>query len=121
MSTQHNNTRSSNATTPSAGIRRAPVAAIVLVAVAIVVSLGCGWWHAEHADTHPTVPSTPGTATRPLAPMAATALGVQQLQGTWLRPDGGYIIDVRTVAEGGTMDVAYCNPRPINVSKAEAS
>ena len=35
MSKQHKNTRSGNATTPQAGIRRALVAAIVLLAVAI--------------------------------------------------------------------------------------
>ena len=121
MSKQHKKTRSSSATTPPAGIRGAPVAALVLLAVAIVMSLGFGWWQAEHADTHPTVPSTPVTATRPPAPMAATAPGVQQLKGKWLRPDGGYVIDVRTVEDSGTMDVAYFNPRPINVFKAEAS
>jgi hypothetical protein len=53
--------------------------------------------------------------------MAATAPGVPQLKGKWLRPDGGYVIDVRTVEDGGTMEVAYFNPRPIKVSKAEAS
>ena len=53
--------------------------------------------------------------------MAATAPGVQQLKGKWLRPDGGYVIDVRTVEDGGTMDVAYFNPRPIKVSQAAAS
>jgi hypothetical protein len=53
--------------------------------------------------------------------MAATAPGVQQLKGRWMRPDGGYVIDVKTVEDGGTMDVAYFNPRPIRVSRAEAS
>ena len=32
--------------------RGAPVAAIVLVAVAILVPLGVGWWRAQHADTN---------------------------------------------------------------------
>jgi hypothetical protein len=121
MSKPHKNMRSGNTTTPPAGIRRGPVAAIILLAVAIGVPLGFGGWRAEHADTHLTVPSTPVTATRPLAPMAATAPGVQQLKGTWLRPDGGYVIEVRTVEDGGHMDVAYFNPRPIKVSQAEAS
>jgi hypothetical protein len=53
--------------------------------------------------------------------MAAMASGVQALKGKWLRPDGGYVVDVRSVEAGGTMDVAYFNPRPIKVSKAEAS
>ena len=53
--------------------------------------------------------------------MTATAPGVQQLKGKWLRPDGGYVVDIKTVADGGTMDVAYFNPQPIKVSRAEAS
>ena len=121
MSKQRKNTRRGNATTPRAGARRAAVAAIVLLAVAIGAPLGFGWWRAEHADTPPTAPSTQATATRPPAAMAATVPGVQQLKGKWLRPDGGYVIEVRNVEDGGTMDVAYFNPRPIKVSKAEAS
>jgi len=53
--------------------------------------------------------------------MAAMAPGVQSLKGKWLRPDGGYVIEVKTVEDGGAMDVAYFNPQPIKVSKAEAS
>ena len=121
MSTQHNNTRRDNATTLPAGRRGALVAAIVLLAVAIMVPLGVGWWRAEQVDTRRTVPSPPATATRPPAPMATTAPGVQQLKGKWLRPDGGYVIDVRTVEDGGHMDVAYFNPQPITVSKAAAT
>src|SRR5262249_1146890 len=71
--------------------------------------------------TRPTAPSTPATATRPPAPMAATAPGVQSLKGKWLRPDGGYVVDVRSVGGGGTMEGGDFNPRPLKVSKAEES
>jgi hypothetical protein len=53
--------------------------------------------------------------------MAATASGVQQLKGKWLWTDGGYVVDVRAVEDGGHMDVAYFNPQPIKVCKAVAS
>lgn len=43
------------------------------------------------------------------------------LKGRWLRPDGGYILSVKDIDAGGKMDVAYYNPRPINVSKAQAT
>ena len=43
------------------------------------------------------------------------------LKGRWLRPDGGYILSVKYVDPGGKMDAAYYNPRPINVSKAQAT
>jgi hypothetical protein len=43
------------------------------------------------------------------------------LKGRWLRPDGGYVIDIGDVDAGGKMDAGYFNPRPINVSQAKAS
>jgi len=45
----------------------------------------------------------------------------QKLVGRWLRPDGGYIIEIRGFDNKGGLDVSYLNPRPINVSSAEAS
>ena len=47
--------------------------------------------------------------------------GFANLIGRWLRPDGGYIIEIRSVSADGRMDAAYLNPRPINVARAEAS
>jgi hypothetical protein len=45
----------------------------------------------------------------------------QKLIGRWLRPDGGYVIEIRNINSGGTMEAGYFNPRPINVSRAEVS
>jgi hypothetical protein len=47
--------------------------------------------------------------------------GFDLLKGRWLRPDGGYIIQVRSVDASGKMEAGYFNPRPINVSKAQAT
>jgi len=55
-------------------------------------------------------------ATTPRAQETST----QRLIGNWVRTDGGYIIAVRSVDPGGRVDAAYFNPRPINVSRAEA-
>ena len=43
----------------------------------------------------------------------------QRLVGRWVRPDGGYVLDVREVRKDGSLTAAYFNPRPINVAKAE--
>ena len=45
----------------------------------------------------------------------------QKLKGKWVRPDGGYVFEIRSVEDGGKIVASYSNPRPINVSKAEAS
>jgi hypothetical protein len=47
--------------------------------------------------------------------------GFQNLIGRWLRPDGGYIIEIRDITNDGRMDAAYLNPRPIKVAQAGAS
>ena len=51
----------------------------------------------------------------------AAAIEFHKLLGRWLRPDGGYVIDIRNIRSGGTMEAAYFNPRPIHVSRAEVS
>ena len=45
----------------------------------------------------------------------------QLLIGRWQRPDGGYVMQIRGIAPDGEMAVGYFNPRPIKVSKAQAS
>ena len=52
---------------------------------------------------------------------AATAPAFGVLPGRWVRPDGGYVIDIRSVAADGKLDAAYANPDPLPFSKAEAT
>jgi hypothetical protein len=47
--------------------------------------------------------------------------GYDVLKGRWLRPDGGYIIQIKNVDASGRMETGYFNPRPINVAKAQAA
>jgi hypothetical protein len=49
-----------------------------------------------------------------------TTADLQRLIGRWLRPDGGYVIDIRQVGSDGKLQAAYYNPRPINISRAQA-
>jgi phosphoglycolate phosphatase-like HAD superfamily hydrolase len=44
-----------------------------------------------------------------------------KLIGQWVRPDGGYILDIRSITQDGKIEMAYLNPQPINVSKAQAT
>jgi hypothetical protein len=47
--------------------------------------------------------------------------GVGVLKGRWQRPDGGYVIEIKNIDQLGKMEVAYFNPRPIHVAKADAA
>jgi hypothetical protein len=44
---------------------------------------------------------------------------VQHIFGRWVRPDGGYILDLKEIGKDGTLKAAYFNPTPINIYRAE--
>ena len=52
--------------------------------------------------------------------LTGLGMGFQQLEGKWLRTDGGYVLEIRSVADNGQIEAGYFNPNPINVSRAEA-
>jgi len=64
------------------------------------------------------VPQTSQTNAVPSA--AAVSPELAKLVGKWERPDGGYIVEIKSVDGTGKLDVAYFNPNPINVSRAAA-
>ena len=45
----------------------------------------------------------------------------QRLEGKWVRPDGGYTLELKNIKKDGSMTAAYFNPRPIRVFRAEAA
>jgi hypothetical protein len=66
----------------------------------------------------PSRPSTPPPAPAPPAP-TVEEVNVERLVGRWLRPDGGYILEIRRGHANGHLDAVYFNPRPIHVARAE--
>lgn len=77
----------------NASLRRAVCAALVVFAACGAVTIG------QAADTAQPDP--------------------QRLIGRWVRPDGGYILQILEAGVAGTLKAGYFNPRPINVGKAE--
>jgi hypothetical protein len=57
---------------------------------------------------------------QPAAPTAQPRSEFLPLAGRWLRPDGGYVLQIRGVDAAGKLDAGYFNPRPIHVAGAEA-
>jgi hypothetical protein len=47
--------------------------------------------------------------------------GFEQLKGKWVRSDGGYVLEIKSVGLDGKADIAYYNPSPIHVAITEAS
>jgi len=42
----------------------------------------------------------------------------ERLAGKWLRPDGGYILELRDIGSVGALKAAYYNPKSIKVHRA---
>ena len=118
--TKHKNNRRDEATALRAGNRGVSIAVVSVVAVAIVASLGLWWWRANRTNESPGTPPPIETTATPAAAVAPKA-EFQRLKGKWLRPDGGYVVEVKSVDDRGKMEASYSNPRPIHVAKAEAS
>jgi hypothetical protein len=81
----------------------------VLIAVAVIATLAVIWFLKGNRDAQQQTPLP-----------TASQVELQKLKGRWVRADGGYVLDIKQVDEGGRMDASYFNPRPINVAKAEA-
>jgi hypothetical protein len=84
----------------------------IIVTLAGVIGAGCNKpTEQTPAATTPAVaaPATAGATARP---------EFQKIVGRWLRPDGGYVIAVKSVAADGTLDAGYFNPNPIHVAVA---
>jgi hypothetical protein len=45
----------------------------------------------------------------------------QKLVGRWQRADADYVLEIKQVAADGQIEAAYLNPKPIHVSKAQAT
>ncbi len=90
---------------------------LALVLAAAVVS-SCG--KKDEATSSAPLPPA-GNAVNAPAPSSTSDTAFAKLPGKWLRPDGGYILEIVSVAPDGTLDAAYLNPRPIHVAKAVAS
>ena len=46
---------------------------------------------------------------------------LQRLEGRWVRPDGGYVLELGEIKKDGSLKASYFNPRPINVFSAKWS
>jgi hypothetical protein len=105
---------------PATAKRRIPRLPVIFLAVAILVALGIWWWNSNSRRNPPEAKAlTEAKIANPGA--AESKLDLQKLKGGWRRPDGGYVLAIKSIGENGAMDAAYFNPNPIHVAKAEAS
>ena len=63
------------------------------------------------------------SATEPAAtvPQKKETPDFDRLVGNWVRPDGGYVIEISKIYPDGKVDAAYFNPQSIHVSRSTVS
>jgi hypothetical protein len=88
------------------GVLMMKMAAFLLSTAALSVSL---------------IPLPAQAQVRAEAPAAQPDGAFATLPGRWVRPDGGYVINIKRVDAGGKLDAAYANPNPLPFSRAEAT
>lgn len=58
----------------------------------------------------------------PAAPSLSNATpAYASLPGRWVRPDGGYVISIKSVDSSGKLDASYANPNPLPFYTAVAT
>ena len=102
-----------NANSPAARRFLTPVAMAV-----VVLLVAGGFWWSKHRQADVAPVAAPASQT---SNTSAALSSFEKLKGRWLRAEGSYIVEVRSVEASGKMNAAYFNPRPINVAKAEAT
>ena len=98
---------------------RRPAKVIVCLFAAGVLFFG-GGCQKQSEPNSTQAPSSETTTNAVAAGTGAVRVEFQKLAGRWERPDGGYVLEVRSVAPDGRMEAGYFNPGPIHVSKALA-
>jgi hypothetical protein len=53
-------------------------------------------------------------------PVSTATTGINVLKGNWVRPDGGYIIAIKSIGVNGQLDAMYFNPNPLPFARAQA-
>jgi hypothetical protein len=93
-------------------------ALVVAIAVALAMNNSPAWL--PQIPPESAVESASSTlSARGITNSLANQTSEQLLRGRWVRPDGGYVIELANTQPDGRLEASYFNPRPINVSRAE--
>jgi hypothetical protein len=100
---------------PEPSKRRGILIAAAVVAAMVLSAIGIALLLERQSGTAATASAA--------APQAKNAPGdrARVLEGKWLRPDGGYVLEIKGAYSDGRILASYRNPASIHVSEAKAS
>jgi len=104
--------------TPKPKRRKFSQVLVIFICAAIAGAGGWLFYHGFGMRTEPKSETSNDQNFKKEAAQTVSAGNFQNLVGRWIRPDGGYIIEIRNVDSNGLLQAAYFNPRPIHVSQA---
>jgi hypothetical protein len=84
----------------------------VLFAVVVAVVCATGGCGKREVGARP----EPAASSEPAAD--SVLVEFETLKGKWVRPDGGYVLEIRNLLPDNALEAAYFNPNPIHVGKA---
>ena len=90
------------------------------MAVAVVLVAGGFWW-SKHRQVNVAPVAAPASQTTNTSVSSETLSSFEKLKGRWQRPDGGYVLEIKSIAANGSLNAGYFNPKSIHVAQAEAS
>jgi hypothetical protein len=119
MASRKSKTRRSRQT-PKSTRRKAPVLLIILVCAGLAIVSSVLLYRTFTPEPEPKKAITATDPSKQVEP-AAVPESYQIIVGRWIRPDGGYVLDIQGVRRDGQLQAGYFNPRPINVARAQAT
>jgi hypothetical protein len=96
------------------------MASVVVVAIAVALAMNTSsLWLPQIYSSVSVEPGSSKSSPAGSANLLPNQISEHLLRGRWLRPDGGYVIEIGSVQPEGRLEAAYFNPRPIGVSRAD--
>lgn len=92
----------------------------VIGGLGVMVLLGCWGCGPESTSVPPSAPVVTNTVASNALSSAPVRNAYEVLKGKWERPDGGYILEVRSADAAGQLEAGYFNPSPIKIALARA-
>ena len=93
-------------------------ALVVAIAVALAMNHSAEWL-SQILPKSAVEPASRPVLAAGSSNLAPNQTSEQLLRGRWVRPDGGYVIELANAQPDGRLEASYFNPRPVNVSRAE--
>ncbi len=100
--------------------RKRKFSPVLMVLICAAIAGAAGWliYHESGMRTDPKPETSNAQNFKKEVAQTVSPEDFNNLIGHWIRPDGGYIIEIRNVESNGRLEVAYFNPRPIHISQA---